>query len=167
MHRVSQEVCSDRWRRTLLKDVVPGRITWLHSILILDWLDWTFVVHVWSTKSDIPQDTKKKYAVVVSKQLLACVQFFLSHPVVLLSFINRFALARQQIDSNTTGSQKKLVEHTALDRDASWINLAIEAAIQEFEEVVVYFSLFSRNWTFFFTSCIVCTRTDTKTQQQV
>ena len=36
------------------------------------------------------------------------VQIFLSPPVVLLSFICRYALVRYQIDSNTTGSQKKI-----------------------------------------------------------
>ena len=33
--------------------------------------------------------------------------FFSSPPVVLLSFISRFAVVRQQIDSDTTGSEKK------------------------------------------------------------
>ena len=35
------------------------------------------------------------------------VQIFLSPPVVLLSFLSRFALVRQQIDSNTAGGLKK------------------------------------------------------------
>ena len=35
-------------------------------------------------------------------------QIFLSPPVVLPSFISRFALVRYQIDSNTSGSQKKI-----------------------------------------------------------
>ena len=35
-------------------------------------------------------------------------KYFLSPPVVLLSFISRFAPSRYQIDSNTTESQKKI-----------------------------------------------------------
>ena len=35
------------------------------------------------------------------------VQIFRSHAVVLLSFISRFALVRHQIDTITTGLQKK------------------------------------------------------------
>ena len=34
------------------------------------------------------------------------VQIFLCHPVVLLSYISRFALLLQQVDSNTTGTKK-------------------------------------------------------------
>ena len=36
------------------------------------------------------------------------VQIFLNPPVVLPFFISRFALVRQQINSDTTGSQKKI-----------------------------------------------------------
>ena len=36
------------------------------------------------------------------------VQIFLSPPVVLLSFISRYALVQQQIESNTTGLQRKI-----------------------------------------------------------
>ena len=42
------------------------------------------------------------------------VQIFLSSPVVLLSFISRFALVRYQIYSNTTGSQQKNLVETLL-----------------------------------------------------
>ena len=43
------------------------------------------------------------------------VQIFLRPPVVLPSFISRFALVLYLIDSNTTGSQKKNWSSHALD----------------------------------------------------
>ena len=47
---------------------------------------------------------------------LTPVQIFLSSPVILLSFISRFALVRYQIDSNVTGSHKKIGRAAYLDR---------------------------------------------------
>ena len=47
------------------------------------------------------------YSDATTRQVIP-VQIFLSPPVVLPSLISRFALVQQQIDSNTTGSQKKI-----------------------------------------------------------
>ena len=44
----------------------------------------------------------------MQKPVYLPVQIFLSTPVVFLSFISRFALIREEIDSNTTGWQKKI-----------------------------------------------------------
>ena len=52
--------------------------------------------------------TKISVIVIVFLKVLFPVQIFLSHAVVLLSLISRFALVREQIDSITTGSQKEI-----------------------------------------------------------
>ena len=53
--------------------------------------------------------TRRTDAVCLSVCLSVCpVQFFSSPPIVLLLFISRFAIVRQQIDSNMTRSQKKI-----------------------------------------------------------
>ena len=49
---------------------------------------------------------RNKYMVQLLLLLLLPVQIFLSPPVVLPSVISCFALVREQIDSNTTRSQK-------------------------------------------------------------
>ena len=50
----------------------------------------------------LPEHPAEKQIMVVF------VQMFFGHPVVMLSFISRFALVRYQIDSNKTGSNKKI-----------------------------------------------------------